>query len=204
MALAFFFSAHVIECLMKKTAAILLILISIPSLGYPADPEEALFDNIEVAYFGETFTHPGFFAGSEWTISGGEWFLWFASGTLGFYVHPRNHTGIFLTAETGFRASFVFGGTFGVHGGLGYLHTFAGGPVYEMSGGIPVQIVDYGEANLVIPVFIEIGYDFRVNAGLPARFFIGAGVLIEYPFENMLLPHPAIEAGIAWYFGEGE
>lgn len=58
---------------------------------------------VTLGYFGETITHPGFFAGYEHNLRAQKRYQVLGSLTLDGYVHPRNHTGLFSELGLGQR-----------------------------------------------------------------------------------------------------
>jgi len=59
--------------------------------------------------------------------------LLFVSGNVGCYKHKRNHLGLFINSEIGFRKTRNKGMKYEYLLGIGYLHTFLQGDTYQVN-----------------------------------------------------------------------
>jgi len=149
------------------------------------------------AYFGEWIFHPGLEAGLEYRLSakdrgrtrGGS--VLFASN-LASYVHVRNHTGLRLDAELGYRYTFRSGFFADGFVGAGYLHTFLGAPVYTVSDDGKVErVADWGR-----PAFMplaSLGCGLQLGEWAP---FLRLESFGQYPYNRHVLPHFALLLGL--------
>jgi len=153
---------------------------------------------VTMGYFGETFTHPGFFAGYEHNLRPQKHYQLLLNLTLGGYVHPRNHTGLF--SEVGLGQRFKFRSRFFLEQfiGIGYLHAFLnGGPVYSVTdNGAVSKSSNLGRSHLMPSVSLGFGWNVAHSEKLPLMFFIRPKVFWQYPFNGYALPHVALQAGI--------
>jgi len=153
---------------------------------------------VNLSYFGETITNPGFEIGYENNFYNGLNF----TVSLGFYVHQRNHAGLFFTSGIFWRHTFQTGYSMELGIGLGYLNTWAhGGNVYNVDDNGNVSVKQKtGRANFMPLVKLGLfGWDFRESNDIPLR--INADIIIfgQYPFNNFLMPHFALKAGATYY-----
>jgi hypothetical protein len=154
---------------------------------------------INFSYFGEQIIHPGIQIGYEYNLP----YHFIADGSLGYYVHERNHVGLFLNAGIGWRYTFKIGYSLEFGLGLGYLHTWEhGGDIYIVSDTGNVSIKPkYGHPKFMPTVKIGLlGWDFRKKTNVPLRLNIDAIVFGEYPFNSFMMPHFALKAGATYFF----
>jgi hypothetical protein len=153
---------------------------------------------VTVGYFGETITHPGFFAGYEHNIMPQSRYQLFLTLTLGGYVHRRNHTGLFSEVGLGQRLNFRSGLLLEQSIGIGYLGTFLnGGPVYEVNdNGAVSKSSNPGRSHLMPSVSLGFGWNVARQEELPLLLFVRPKVFWQYPFNNYALPHLALQAGV--------
>jgi hypothetical protein len=153
---------------------------------------------ITMGYFGETITHPGFFAGYEHNLRPQNRYQLFLSFTLGGYAHRRNHTGLFSEVQLGQRLNFRSGLLLEQSIGIGYLHTFLnGGPVYEVNdNGVVSKSRNPGRSHLMPSVSLGFGWNVARSEALPLLLFVRPKVFWQYPFNGYALPHLALQAGV--------
>ena len=120
--------------------------------------------SVSAAYFGEFLSHPGVVVGAERSL--GTWGRrpgldhhgFFAGPHLGAYWHPRNAVGVFLAGNLGYRLVFKHGFLFEAAAGIGYLHTFDDGTVYEVgSAGQVSTVTAAGHPNLIVSGGLGVG-----------------------------------------------
>ena len=151
---------------------------------------------VSASYYGELLSHPGMTAGVEIYLYENSWYNNFFAGTLGFYVHPRNHLGVFILPSLGQRFTAFFGLFGELLLGVGYLHTWPQGAVYERNdAGEIEQVYDSGHPHLMMNLALGFGWDLRKNGLLPLSIFFRIDAFGEYPFNNIILPHVAAQFG---------
>jgi hypothetical protein len=153
---------------------------------------------VTMGYYGETITHPGFFAGYEHNTMPQSRYQLFLTFTLGGYVHKRNHTGLFSEIGIGQRLNFRSGLLLEQSFGIGYLHTLLnGGPVYEVkdNGGVS-KSSNPGRSHLMPSVSLGFGWNVARSEELPLLLFVRPKAFWQYPFNGYALPHLALQAGV--------
>lgn len=153
------------------------------------------------AYFGELLAHPGLVVGAELHPIQRGGFTLVTGLDLGFYVHPRNHAGLFLTPTVAARYTGQSGISTSLVLGVGYLHTWADGTVYVPTedGRAESIAFDAGWPHLMPSAGIDVGYDFRRRKVAPLRAFFRLEAFGEYPFNNAFLIHAASRLGVVWF-----
>ncbi|WNG29904.1 hypothetical protein F0U62_42265 [Cystobacter fuscus] len=152
---------------------------------------------LTVAYFGETLVHPGLTVGTELSLVRGGSGAIILTGNLGGYVHPRNHVGLFASAEVGGRLTASFGLYGELLAGAGYLHTFLQGPAYVVSPDGAVQpAADTGRPSLLPTASLGLGWDLQRNGVAPLALFTRVTLFGQFPFNHRLLPHAAVQLGV--------
>lgn len=166
-----------------------------------------------IAYFNEQIARPGLRVGYEtalWnkikTQSNGNsrWRSLISKSHLGFYSHFRNHTGVFLNTQLGFRFTSPSGlYTEPLHFGIGYLHTFLGAKTFEVDEAGNVEPISLaGNSNLFLPylTLIGVGYDFRKKRDKPFSVYCAVDVFLQYPENNASKLRLSIPVGFTYYF----
>lgn len=153
---------------------------------------------VTMGYFGETITHPGFFAGYEHNLMPQKSYQLFLTLTLGGYVHKRNHTGLFSEVALGQRFNFRSGFFLDQSVGIGYLHTLLnGGAVYEVKdNGVVSKSSNLGRSHFMPSVSLGFGWNVAHSEKPPLLLFVRPKVFWQYPFNGYVLPHLALQAGI--------
>ncbi|WNG33113.1 hypothetical protein F0U61_05400 [Archangium violaceum] len=152
---------------------------------------------LTVAYFGETLVHPGLTVGTELSLVRGDVGAVVLTGNLGGYVHPRNHVGLFASAEMGGRLTAPFGLYGELLVGAGYLHSFLQGPVYEVSrDGSVLPAADAGRPAVMPTASLGLGWDLQRNGVAPLALFTRLTLFGQFPFNQRLLPHAAVQLGV--------
>ena len=177
---------------------ILFCFFGSPSYTQDNDSDSKRLLALTLGYFGETITHPGATSGVEYYILENSWYRLFLGGNLGGYVHIRNHIGLFVDAEIGNRFTAPFGLFGEILTGVGYLHTWPQGIIFERDadGGIR-EANNLGYPHLMPTLSLGFGWDFSRNDLPPVAYFIRLNAFGEYPFNGYLLPHVALQTGIS-------
>ncbi|MDR1566548.1 MAG: hypothetical protein LBS48_04595, partial [Treponema sp.] len=91
---------------MKKYIVFALVLLAV----HPIYGQEKKAIPINISYFGDSLLHPGIEIGYENTFYKLFKFTSFNfTASLGYYVHQRNHAGLFLNAGINWRLTFPIG-----------------------------------------------------------------------------------------------
>lgn len=180
---------------MKLTYLIAFSFFFINSLGGQSSfPPES----ISVSYFGETITHPGVFVGTELPAKQ-KWLITIGVGT---YLHYRHHRGVFVNGSLDWRTTFSSGFSMQYGIGLGYLHTWQhGGKTYTVNDlGEVKQTKNYGQSAFMPSLkFGLLGWDFRKKTDMPIRLFSEAILFGQYPHNNFIMPHFAMNIGGTYF-----
>ena len=190
----------------SKITVVAIVLAVFPVLLTAAE------DNIEggigsgfelsAAYFGELATHPGGIVAVKYSVVDGDWIDILVGPAIGLYVHPRNHIGLFLDAEAEMFLTAPFGLFVSLGVSAGYYHTLLAAEVYDRdTGGTVSSAIDWGRPHAKSGVSLGLGWDLEKGAAIPLRFFTRVDVFAQYPFNNDLLPHAAIQLGFAHRIG---
>ena len=156
---------------------------------------------VTASYFGETITHPGATIGVEYYARETWAYKLVLSSNLGWYRHRRNHQAALLDVEVGGRMTSRLGFYGETSVGLGYFHRFADATVYEVDGSGRVSESErLGSPALMGLASFGVGWDFRRNYLPPISVNLRAGVFGEYPYNQYILAHFFLRAGIAYRF----
>jgi hypothetical protein len=164
---------------------------------------------ISISYFAEYFTHYGVKIGTEYPLWTKEKVkvknnskevpkqkLLFVAGNIGCYIHRRNHVGLFINSELGYRKNRNRGLKYEVLLGVGYLHTFLQGDTYIDH--VPLA----GQSNLMASLAFGMGYDFHYHYQKSFSIFIKPGFFVQYPFGTAVAMRPTVDFGIYYYFNK--
>lgn len=169
---------------------------------------------INVSYFGETGIHPGLKVGVEYGLwekekTKNRWLFnrndkigpkvktkeLFAAGNLGFYNHANNHTGIFTTAEIGYRRTKHRKGSFlETSLGIGYLqriynvNTFEAGSTEPFTG---------GQGQFLTTFSVGFGRDLSFKRDLPISWYVKPNLLLARQ-AHTFVPNAALELGVCY------
>lgn len=192
---------------MKKISLIVLMTTAISAVH----AQSSLLDKtpISIGYYGHYFLHPGIKIGAQY-----DWKTWetqkqrkkktvvktkslFVSPQVGFYVHPKNHSGLLINADIGYQRIKQRRGFYTAYSlGLGYLTQFNAGATYvaEDDGSItakkfasrayfmPTLNAEFGQKiNPKIGWFskFSVGSKLFYNTGVSAEVFMEMGVKIK-------------------------
>lgn len=158
---------------------------------------------VGAAYFGEMALHPGISLAVERKLR-----FWgrrpglvahgfFSEADLGVYWHARYATGLFVSTDLGYRLVFVHGLRLEALVGLGYLHTFDDGTVYEVNGGQVSTVAGAGHRALMLSALLGVGWDFTVGDHAPFSLFLRVGSFGQYPYNEAVLPHLEAQLGFS-------
>ncbi|MGH7296973.1 MAG: hypothetical protein ACRELB_18685 [Polyangiaceae bacterium] len=191
--------------LIPRLLALTLLLAPGTAFAEPAARTEVLRDGLpweaSVAYFGETFVHPGVTAALAFSPLRGSRHELALSTRLGGYVYPQVQEAFFLGGEVAYRYTAPFGLTLEVAAGLAWLETFLPGDVYTVQPGGGVTEGGSGGTPQWMPdAALGIGWDLSRRWSLPLRPFFRLEAFAQYPINTHWLPHGVAELGLAYAF----
>lgn len=178
------------------------LIHSVPSDSSKSGQDPSEFDGIMIGtgYLGENLSHPGGFLTIEYPFSFRRRSYIEARFELGGYLHPRNSWALLVQGGIGFGTILSCGFYTGLSVGLGYVHTFLAAPLYAVlgspSGNVSLQIPDYGQPGFLVDMTGRIGWDWG-SLGVPMRTFVAFKTFGRLPYNGMILPHFALQAGVA-------
>ncbi|MCG8479504.1 MAG: hypothetical protein MI724_10440 [Spirochaetales bacterium] len=184
----------------------------VTSLSPATAEEDSRFtgEAVDVAFLSEALTlpsfrvfnrpvHPGAMAAYERPWKTFDRSYLFIEINAGFYLHEGFQNGVFLGVDVGYNYATSVGLGASVSVGVGYLHTFFPGPVYEHSDGEFEQVRDYGMPHLVVSVPLEIHYNLETLVGIPLTPYVQYRPFVEVPgitgWGIHALPHASILVG---------
>ena len=182
---------------------LLFITISVHSKGQLNGEGLKKFD---IAYFGKSVTRPGIKIGTDLfefriksnsktsgdTIS----HSFIVSSNIGYYCHFRNHHGLFLNSEIGYRIMYQGGFYMQFDIGAGYLRTFLTSRTYEVNGNGDIRKIPFAGSSKFMPVtLIILGKELNGQKNIMERVYCRIGGFLQYPFNTMWLPDLTLEIG---------
>lgn len=166
-----------------------------------------------LSYYGKAFVQPGYKIGLEYELWTKEKSRVRQNGTtidkkhaffigehLSNYYHRRNHSGLFLHTEIGYRGTRKKGFFYEVSTGVGYYHSFLMGDTYTVSDGGDVDRIPLaGNPGLGALFSVGIGKDCSFKSNLPWGWHMRYVELLKYPFGTSYINYSVIEIGIKYY-----
>jgi hypothetical protein len=135
----------------------------------------------------------------DWQLVGNEWYSLSASAAIGGYIHLRNNYAIFSGLELGQRftaASGLFGD---VILGAAYLHSFPHGTIYQLDAtGTVSEVANLGQGGFRPSLSLGVGLDWSKISSVDLRNFLRLEVFGQYPYNNALLLHAAVQLGCSF------
>ena len=161
---------------------------------------------ISIGYFGHNYSHPGIKIGTQY-----DWREWerrkerkrgevvkkkslFVSPQIGFYVHPKNHSGLLINADFGYQRLKTKRGFYSAYSiGLGYMTQFNSGTTYEAQDDGSIKTKKFASRAYFMPSLnMEFGQKINERFGWYSKFTLGSklfyntGVSAETFFETGL------------------
>ncbi len=169
----------------------LLLLLSATNLT----AQKAL--NLGLGYFGETATHPGLVAHLELEKPQSKKVSTIFRGDIGAYVHARNHTGVFMDVHTGLRRYHASGIFTEQYLGLGTLLSFYNGDgVFQRDENGNIRRASaFANLDIMPSVTLGVGYNLSKNSDSANLIYFRPKVFWQLPFNNLALPHLALQVG---------
>lgn len=171
--------------------------------GAPSKPSVASRFAVTAAYYGETITHPGVALGGEFYAFERPRYKLIAASKAGMYLHPHSHGAAFLDAELGQRVTAIYGLYGDLFTGVGYMHSWPWGDIYERAADGGVQRKrNLGHARVKFGGGLGLGWDLSKNSVAPLSVFLRLDLFGEAPFNKGIALHGALMAGVIWRFGQ--
>ncbi len=153
--------------------------------------------NIGGGYFGQTITHPGVVLEAELERMFSENASLPIRLDVGYFVHPRNHTGLFADLNAGFRRYYNSGLFLEEGVGIGVLQSFLhsdavyqvddSGNVSEASRANPVEIMP--------SITLGIGYNLTQGSGKQNLIWLRPKLYWQMPHKTLSTYNFAIQVG---------
>jgi hypothetical protein len=177
---------------MRSTATVFFMLAFV----WQASAQKKL--NLGIGYFGQTFTHPGLVANLELEKQQSTKVATLSRLDLGTYLHQRNHLGVFVDAHFGLRRYRKSGFFTEQYLGIGTLLSFyeGDGVFAKDENGKLRRISSFANPDLMPSVTLGAGYKFKGEQG-PMIYF-RPKVYWQLPYNNLALPHLAVQTGVVW------
>lgn len=183
---------------MKKLTIAIAMLVGI---AFSSQAQKNI--NIGAGYFGQFLTYPGVVLEFESEQMFTEKASLPLRVDLGYYSHARNHNGLFMDVNYGYRRYFDSGIFLEESIGIGVLKTSLNtddayevaddGSVSEVSKGIP--------ADLMPSVTLGLGYKFK-GAGGANRIWMRPKMYWQFPYKRSAIYHVAMQVGFSHTFGK--
>ena len=162
--------------------------------------------NLGVGYLGHTLTHPGAIFYVEYE----EMNTPIASLTgrieIGYFSHPRNHDGLFVDVNIGYRRYFDSGLFLEQGIGIGALKTRINSDnVYKVDDSGKVESSNrWMPIDLMPSLNIGMGYDLQSFTSHPLSVWMRPKVFWQLPHKTSSTFHPVIECGLNYTLGQAE
>ena len=167
----------------------LLLLLVVPKYISAQDIRKLNFGG---GYFGETLTHAGGLLTSERVTDASHNFKVVHRVEIGFYIHPRNHIGLFLDFHAGVRKSF---------GKMFIEHAVGIGPMFTIYNGDGIFQIDRNGSVRRASRFASPDFMPSITLGLGRELkdesyvFIRPKIFWQIPYNNLSQYHPSVIAG---------
>ena len=149
--------------------------------------------------FGDQDLHPGIMVGTEWKLNQNPRADIFLTANLGGYHHRLLSSGVFVNSEIGYRYRSSMGIFAQASLGLGYLHVFYPGEVYEFdeSANRFQPATNDGHPALLASLGLALGYKIGTTPKAP-ELFISYQYAPELPFSLTGL-HQLLGVGVTFF-----
>ena len=153
--------------------------------------------NIGGGYFGQTVTHPGIVIEMEYETNVSSTMSLPLRVDLGFYNHPRNHTGLFIDANYGFRRYYKSGLFLEESIGIGVLGSAINTDVFKVDdNGVVSETSKLNPLQLMPSITLGIGFNLtKSNEKSMNLIWIRPKISWEYPHKDTASFSPALQIG---------
>ena len=186
---------------MKNIFLIIALLITGINLSFSQTNK-----NVGAGYFGHTGTHPGVVLEYEIEKMYSKKASLPIRADIGVYSHPRNHVGLFVDLNVGFRRYFKSGIFLEESIGIGALGTFLNSDgvfkvddIGNVSDGSRFIAVD-----LMPSLTLGIGFDLTKNRDRKTLIWLRPKIFWQYPHKTTSTFHPAIQLGLTYKLSGAE
>jgi hypothetical protein len=150
-------------------------------------------------YFGEMISHPGIVGEIERERLFTEQIGLSTRLDLGFYHHTGNNDVFFADISYGFRRYFKNGLFLEQYLGIGTMALYYNEDVWHIdSNGNATQVSKFGNFNLMPSISSGLGYVLGRHSANPKFVWVRPKIFWQMPFNNMALPHVALQTGITF------
>ena len=177
---------------MKKIFLISILLVSLFSVTYSQTNL-----NIGGGYFGHTVTHPGVVVEFELEKMYSEKASIPIRMDMGFYSHPRNHNGLFLDLNIGFRRYYKSGLFLEESIGVGVLQRILNADgVFEVDAeGNVTEVSRFDAPDFMPSLTLGIGYNLTKNKETQNLIWLRPKIFWQYPHKTSSTFNPAVQVG---------
>lgn len=153
--------------------------------------------NIGGGYFGQTVTHPGIVLEAELEKTFSDRASIPIRVDLGFYVHPRNHYGLFLDLNAGFRRYFESGLFLEESIGIGILQPFlhSDGVFQVDESGIVSEASRVNPPDLMPSLTLGLGYNLTKDSGKQNLIWLRPKIYWQMPYKTTSTYNFAVQVG---------
>lgn len=153
--------------------------------------------NIGGGYFGHTITHPGVVVEFELEKMYSEKVAIPIRIDLGFYSHPRNHDGIFLDGNFGFRQYYQSGLFLEESIGVGAMATFLNADgVFEVNeNGNASEIGKFSTIDFIPSITLGIGYNLTKKKEVHNLIWVRPKIFWQIPHKTSSTFNPILQIG---------
>ena len=178
---------------MKTTIIIFACTLALAASSYAQQTRI----NAGGGYFGQTLTHPGIVLEIEAERAFSEKATLPVRLDLGFYSHPRNHSGLFLDVNYGFRRYFKSGFYLEESIGFGILETFLSSDgTYEVNeNGTVTEVSPANPPDFMPSITLGLGYDLTKGAENRNLIWIRPKLYWQFPHKTSSQYMVALQVG---------
>lgn len=154
--------------------------------------------NIGAGYFGHTLTHPGLVGEFELEKTYTDRASLPIRANLGFYAHPRYHTGIFLDVNIGYRRYYDSGWFYEQSMGIGILEPILNtDAVYKVDeNGNISDAPKHNPIEFMPSISLGLGYNFSTHDNKRNLVWLRPKVFWQYPHKNTSTFNVALQLGV--------
>ncbi len=174
----------------KVMITVLLLFCTVPNFAQTKT-------NIGSGYYGHMGTHPGIVLEIEKEQMFSEKASLPVRIDLGFYVHKRNHNGLFVDVNYGFRRYYISGFFLEESIGFGILFSSLNSDgVYEVDdNGVVSEVSGINQPDLMPSVTLGIGYNLSKNSDSKNLLWLRPKLAWQFPYKLSSLYTPCLQIG---------
>ena len=177
---------------MKKNITIAIMLV-VAAINFTFAQNRI---NIGAGYFGHTITHKGLVLEAEYEKLYSEKATLPIRLDLGFYNHLRNHTGIFLDFNAGYRRYFKSGLVLEESIGFGVLQTILNDPTFSVDDQNNVKKVSgLNQIDVIPSLTLGVGYNLSRKKETLNMIWFRPKLFWQYPQKKSMVFGAALQVG---------